>query len=79
MECTCGQQYVGRTVQKLHQSINKHRTNIRKAFALHCMSWHISSVHQGQKQPYMVTPIDQTPINLANHFEKLKKEEMYLM
>ncbi|CAJ0941960.1 unnamed protein product [Ranitomeya imitator] len=42
IECGCGLQYVGRTIQAMHVRMNKHRQNIRNGYLMHSLSKHFS-------------------------------------
>lgn len=77
VECTCGHQYVGRTIQKLHLRLNKHRSNIKKGFLQHSVSRHIFNYHPGINTPITITPIDYIPSHVQNRFEKLKNKETF--
>lgn len=82
MECPCGRQYVGCTIQKLHQRVNKHRANICNKFLLHRFSKHISQEHISQEHPldpipFKINPIDHVPFFIQNRFEQLKKREVF--
>lgn len=77
LECGCGYQYVGRTIQKLHSRINKHRNNIKKEFQLHSVSRHCSECHAKEQFPLTLIPIDHIPDNVQNRFNALKRREMY--
>lgn len=59
IECPCGLQYVGRTIQKLHLRVNKHRANIQNKFMLHGLSRHCSIDHPSALKPFKITPIYQ--------------------
>lgn len=77
MEYPCGQQYVGRTIQRLHQRVNKHRANIRYKFLLHGFSRHVSQDHLSDPRPFKITPIDHIPSFIQNRYEQLKKMEVF--
>lgn len=77
--CCCGHQYVGRTTQKLHTRINRHRANIQNKFLLHGLSRHCTIEHPNEKQPFRGIPIDHIKAMMQNRFDKLKKLEIYWM
>lgn len=77
IECVCGQQYIGRTIQKLHLRLNKHRSNIKKGFIQHGVSRHIHNLHPGIENPIKITPIDHIPSEIPNRFERLKNKETF--
>lgn len=79
VQCICGKQYIGRTTQKLHMRINKHRANIKKKFQLHGLSRHCAALHADCNNPYKVYPIDHIKINIHDRFEQLKKREVFWM
>lgn len=56
LQCKCGYQYVGRTMQKLQSRMNQHRSNIKKGFLLHSVLRHCSERHANEQFP--LTPID---------------------
>lgn len=79
IQCMCGKQYVGRTTQKLHNRINRHRANIKKKFQLHGLSRHCANEHPECTRPYIVYPIDQIKASVQDRFGRLKKREIYWM
>lgn len=79
IECGCGIQYIGRTVQKLNQRLNKNRNNIKKSFQLHSVSRHMTTAHPENPYDYTIIPIDCIPSTVPNRFEALKKREAYWM
>lgn len=77
VECICKKQYVGRTIQELHDRMNKHRANIKKKFLLHGVSKHCTFKHPDTSGPIKLIPIDQIESNVQNRFDILKKREMF--
>lgn len=75
--CICGNKYVGRTIQKLHNRANKHRANVRNKFILHGLSRHCITTHPENPNPYKILPIDYIPPSVHNRFENLRKREIY--
>lgn len=79
LDCVCGKQYIGRTIQKLHLRMNKHRANIKNTFLLQSVSKHAFLCHPDINYPYTVTPIDHVPFYINSRFNVLKLREMYWM
>lgn len=79
IQCDCGLQYVGRTMQRLHCRMNKHRANIRNSFLLQSVSRHLTIHHKDTPNPFKVMPIDWIPPYMSNRFESLRKLEIYWM
>lgn len=77
VDCICGQQYIGRTTQKMHLRLNQHRSNIKKGFLKHSVSRHIFNHHPGVPNPITITPIDFISPSTSDRFEKLKNKEMF--
>lgn len=77
IQCICGQQYIGRTIQKLHMRMNKHRSNINNNFLLHGVSKHCFMKHPETPNVIKVTPIDYVERSTQNRFEALRKKEMF--
>lgn len=73
MECPCGLQYIGRTIQPLHRRMNKHRTNIRKKFLLQSVSTHYAMAHSETVPSISITLIDHIPLSTHNRSATLKK------
>lgn len=73
LECICGAQYVGRTIQKLHLRINKHRANVRKGFLHHGVSRHIFNSHQGISKPFKITPLTMSLSGILTGLRALKR------
>lgn len=78
-ECVCDKQYIGRTIQKRNQRMNKHRANIKRKFLLQSLSKPAFLHHTDIDHPFTVTPIDHVPSYTANRFNVLKRHEMYWM
>lgn len=77
LQCKCGHQYIGRTIQKLHSQINKHRINIKKSLQLHSVYRHCSEYHAWEQFPLTLIPIDHIPDSVQNRFNALKRRESF--
>lgn len=77
LECSCGLQYIGRTIQTLRARINKHRFNVTNVFFLHSVSTHALSKHGWDFNQFTVTPIQEVSASIQNRTKTLARREMY--
>lgn len=77
IECKCGTQYVGRTIQQLSRRLNKHRGNVKNKFLLQSVSRHCA--HPDDTNSITILPIDHVDTSTHNRFATLKKLEVYWM
>lgn len=65
LECPCGLQYVGRTMQKLRERVNKHCFNIRHKIMHHSVSRHFAHHHGRDPELWSVIPLEQVKATLS--------------